>query len=78
MPRTRRQRTASRLSKTSSRGTTKRLCGKPFDKKDLDEKKLAGGTDKEEAMKLLEKVVATAMLGKNEETTPQCPETACS
>ena len=35
-----------------------------FDKKDLDEKKLASGTDKDETMKLLEKVVATAMLGK--------------
>ena len=54
------------------------LLGKPFDKKDLDEKKLASGTDKDETMKLLEKVIATAMLGKNKEATPQCPETACS
>ena len=43
-----------------------------FDKKDLDEKKLASGTEKDETMKLLEKVVATAMLGKTKKYHREC------
>ena len=49
----------------------KESLGKPFDKNDIDEKKIAKGDDKEETMKLVEKVVATAMLGKNEEAPPR-------
>ena len=43
-----------------------------FDKKDLDEKKLASGTDKDEIMKLLEKVVGYCDARQDEEAPPRC------